>query len=92
MTTSLKNRLGILSNHFAIIASRPFTQKNGIYVGAEERGPQPSSDRDGRINRLAAPVLKKLKIWPFHVAVVQLGRRGNVQKSVMQVQSCCFAN
>ena len=34
---------------------------------------------------------KKLKIWSFHVVVVQ-GRQRNVQKSVMHVQSCCFAN
>ena len=34
---------------------------------------------------------KKLKIWSFHVVVVQ-GRQRNVQKSVMQGQSCCFAN
>ena len=50
---------------------------------------RPSSERDVRIYRLAVPVLKKLKIWSFHVDVVQ-GRQGNVQKSVMQ--SCCFVN
>ena len=51
-----------------------------------------SSHRDGRVYRLAVPVLKKkLKIWSFHVVVVQ-GRQRNVQKSVMHVQSCCFAN
>ena len=33
----------------------------------------------------------KRKIRQFHVAVVQLRQR-NVQKSVMHVQSCCFAN
>ena len=31
------------------------------------------------------------KIWLFHVVVVQ-GRQRNVQKSVMHVQSCCFAH
>ena len=35
------------------------------------------------------PSSKKLKIWSFHVDVVQ-GRQRNVQKSVMQ--SCCFVN
>ena len=34
---------------------------------------------------------KKLKIWSFHVVVMQ-GRQRNVQKSVMHVQSCFFAN
>ena len=40
---------------------------------------------------LPFPSSKKLKIWSFHVVVVQ-GRQRNVQKSVMHVQSCCFAN
>ena len=31
------------------------------------------------------------EIWHFHVVVVQRRQR-NVQKSVMHVQSCCFAN
>jgi len=35
-------------------------------------------------------ILSKLKIWSFHVVIVQ-GRQRNVQKSVMHVQSC-FAN
>ena len=33
----------------------------------------------------------QLKIWSFHVVVVQ-ERRGNEQKSAMHVQSCCFAH
>ena len=46
---SLKNRLRFLSNHFAIIPSRPVTQKKGIYFGAEERMPRPNSDRGGSV-------------------------------------------
>ena len=38
-----------------IIPSRPVTKKKGIYFGAEERELGPSSDRDGRIYRLAVP-------------------------------------
>ena len=34
---------------------------------------------------------KKLKIWSFHVVVVQ-ERQRNVQKRVMHVQSCFFAS
>ena len=54
----------------------------------------PSADRDGRIYRLAVPVLKKKnnnnnKIWSFHVVVVQ-GRQRNVKKSVMHVQLLLF--
>ena len=64
----------------------------GISVGAEERGPRLSSDRDDGIYRLAVTVLKKnLKFGHFIFAVVQ-GRRRNAQKIVIHVQSCCFAN
>ena len=45
--SSLKNRLRILSSHFAIIPSHPVTKK---------RGRRPSSERDGRIYHLAVPV------------------------------------
>jgi len=40
---------------------------------------------------LAFPFPSKLKIWSFQVTVVQRLQR-NVQKSVMHVQSCCFAH
>ena len=43
------------------------------------------------VKYIAFPFLfsSKLKIWSFHVVVVQ-GQQGNVQKSVMHVQSCFF--
>ena len=40
---------------------------------------------------LPFPFSSKLKIWSFHVADVQ-GRQRNVQKSVMHLQTCCFAH
>ena len=40
---------------------------------------------------LPFPFPSKLKIWSFHVVVVQWRQR-NVKKSVMHVQSCCFAH
>ena len=58
MKTSLKSRLCILLDVFAIIRIRPVTQKKGILVGAEEWGPRPSSDGDGRSYRLVVPALK----------------------------------
>ena len=39
---------------------------------------------------LPFPFSSKIKIWSFHVTLVQ-GRQRNVQKSVMHVQSNCFA-
>ena len=40
---------------------------------------------------LPFPSPSRLKIWSFHVVVVQ-GRARNLQKSFMHVQSCCFAH
>ena len=40
---------------------------------------------------LLFPSSKQIKIWSFHVVVVQ-GRLRNVQKRVMYVKSCYFAN
>ena len=55
---SLQNRLRILPLFFEIIPRGSLTEKNGIWVGAEEKGPRPSAERDGRIYRLAVPVPK----------------------------------
>ena len=46
----------------------------GIYVGAEDRMQYPSADRDGRIYRLAVPVLKKKKM------VISRGSRARTAK------------
>ena len=40
---------------------------------------------------LPFPFSSKLKLWSFHVVVVQ-GRQRNVQKSVMHMQSYCFVH
>ena len=40
---------------------------------------------------LPFPFPSKLEIWSIHVLVMQ-ERQRNVQKSVMQGQSCCFAH
>ena len=37
------------------------------------------------------PFSSKLKIWSFHVVVVQ-GEERNIQKSVMKEQSRCFVH
>ena len=50
-----------------------------------------SSGKEREGCRLVFPSSTKREIWHFHVVVVQRQHR-NVQKSVMHVQSCCFAN
>ena len=91
MKRSMKNRLRILSNHFAIFRSRPVTK--GIQIGTEERGQRPSSDRDGRIYRLAVLVLKKkIKIWSFHVVVVQRWQRIAHKSVARMYRILCYCN
>ena len=86
MKTSQKNGLRIL---FFV---RDYPKRRESYVRAEEMEARPSSDTDGRIYRLAVPVLKKKKkSLSFHV-VVGAEMAQNVQKNVMHVQSCCFAS
>ena len=53
-------------------------------------GPHSSLEREKEIRRPLFMSSIKLAIRHFHVVVVQ-GRWRNVQKSVMHVQSCCFA-
>ena len=64
----------------------PSYLKEGDWVGAEEKGPRPSSDRDGRIYRLARSQVN-LKFGLF-----MQGWQRIVQKSVVHVQNCCFAH
>ena len=89
MKTSLKNRLRILLDVFTIIPIRPVTQKKGILVGTEEKGRARVQTEMVEFIALSFPYSSKLKVWSFHVVVVQ-GQQRNVQKSVMHVQSCCF--
>ena len=54
-------------------------------------GRRSSLERERKIHRRLFTSSIKREIRHFHVQVVQ-GRQRNVQKSVMQVQSCCFAS
>ena len=53
-------------------------------------GPYPSSEREIKFRRCLCTYYIGRQIRHFHVVVVQKRER-NVQKSVMHVQSCCFA-
>ena len=53
--------------------------------------PNSSSEREIKFRRCLFTSSIKLEIRHFHVVVVQKRKR-NVQKSVMHVRSCCFAN
>ena len=89
--TSLKNRLRILSNYFAISPKSPCYLKEGNLGWSWREGATPDWVQTEMVEfiTLPFPFSSKPKIWPFHVVVVQ-GPQRNVQKSVMHVQGCCF--
>ena len=83
MKTSLKNTLRILSLFVCDYPKGPTYLKEGILGGSwrEETAP---GVQTGMVEFIALPFPfpSKLKIWSFHVVVVQ-GRPRNVQKNVV---------
>ena len=61
-----------------------------IFFELNSKGLYQSSGKEKESCCLVFPSLTKCEIRHFHAVVVQLQQR-NVQKSMMQVQSCCFA-
>ena len=86
-----KNRLSILLNHFAIFQVAQLLKRRKFIL-------EPKRGDRARVQIkmvesivLPFPYSSKLKNWSFHAMVVQ-ERQRNVQKSVVHVQICCFAN
>ena len=61
-----------------------------IFLELNSKGLHQSSGKEKESCCLLAPSSTKREIRHFHVVVVQRRKR-NVQRSVMHVQSCCFA-
>ena len=61
------------------------------FLELNSKGLYQSSGKEKESCCLLFPSSTKREIGHFHVVVVQRRQR-NVQKSVMYVQSCCFAN
>ena len=91
MKTSLKNRLRILSLFFAIISRVPVTKRREFGLDLKRRNRARVLTEMVEFIALLFPFPSKLKIWSFHVVVMQ-GPQRNVQRSVMHVQSCYFAH
>ena len=73
--------------------SIPFNSSNvgNFFLELNSKGLHQSSGKEKESCCLLFPSSTKREIRQFHVVVVQRRQR-NVQKSVMHVQSCCFAN
>ena len=69
--TSLKNRFRILSNHFTIISSRPVTKKRGFMLELKRGGHTLVQTEMVQFTAFPFYSSKTLKIWSFHVVVVQ---------------------
>ena len=93
MKTSLKNRLRILSLFFSPLSQVPsYLKKKREFTLEMKRGDRLRIQTEMiEFIGLPVPYSDKLKIWSFHVVVVQ-GQQRNAQKSVLHVQSCCFAH
>ena len=93
MTTPLKNRLRIpFQTILQLSQVAQLLKRREVMLEQKRGGHSRVQERDGRIYRLAVPVLKKnLKFGHVNWVVVVLGRQRNVQKSEMYVRSCCFA-
>ena len=90
--TSLKKWICVVSNFIALIPSRLIRQMLANYLELNSKGlcPQcPGKEKESCCLEFTSST--KREIRHFHVVVVQWRLR-NVQKSVMHVQGCCFAN
>ena len=86
----LKSRAA--SNFIALIPSRLIRQMlANFFLTLNSNGLCQNSGKEKESRCLVFTSSKKHEIRNFHVVVVQWRQR-NVQKSVMHVQSCCFAN
>ena len=88
--TSLKKWICAASNFIALIPSRLIRQMLTNFLELNSKGLHQSSGKEKESCCLLVPSSTKREIRQFHVVVVQRRKR-NVQRSVMHVQSCCFA-
>ena len=75
----------------ALIPSRWIRQMLAVFLGLNSKGLYRSWGKEKQSHCLGFTFSTKREIRHFHI-VVLLWLQRNVQKSVMHVQSCCFAN
>ena len=91
LKTSLKKPwIAATSNFIALISTRSIRQILTNFSGVKSKRLQ-SSGKEEKSRCFVFTASSKREIRHFHVVVLQRRQR-NVQKSVMPMQSCCFAN
>ena len=87
----LKNELALPSFLWRLFHLVQFVKCGHIFLELNWKGLYQSSGKEKGSCCLVFPSSTKRQIRHFHVVVVQLRLR-NVQKNVMHVRRCCFAN
>ena len=87
----VKKWIRAASNFIALIPSRLISQMLAIFLELNSERLHQSSGKEKESCCFVFLSSTKRGISHFHIVVVQRRQR-NVQKSVMNVQSCCFAN
>ena len=91
MRTSLKKWIRATSNFSALIPSRLIRTNVGNFLELNSTGQYQSSGKQKESCCLLFPSSTKREIRHFHVAPATTAKKC-IQKSVMHVQSCCFAS
>jgi len=91
MKKSLKNKLPILSLFLRLFQGVQLHKRREFSLELKRRDHARVLTEMVEFIALPFPFLSKLKIWLFHIIVMQ-GLQRNLQKSVMHLQSCCFAH
>ena len=87
----LKSEFALLQTLSRLLHLVYFVKCWQMFLELNYKGLYQSSGKEKQSCCLAFPSSTKREFRHFHVVVVQRRQR-NVQKSVMHVQSCCFAN
>ena len=89
--TSLKGEVPLLQTLSRLFYLIQFVKSWNFFLALNSKRLYRSSGKEKESRCLVFTPSTKREIRTFHVVVVQWQRR-NVQKSVMHVQNCCFAN
>ena len=87
----LKSEFAIFQSLQRLFPTTYFVKCRRTLLKLNFKGPYSSSEREIKFHRCLFTSSIKREIRHFHVVVVQKRER-NVQKSVMQVRSCCFVH